>query len=120
MGKSFKSVITVFRGYSDVRRVHTVSEGGGKGGVEWAAEKIQTSHKHLLRHGYGSRYVCAYAACFFHFIPFIFCQSAAKFVPEFRLVLLSGCSCSFCPHNICTNSNKNSKSVSKKNKRLNL
>lgn len=69
MGKSFKSVITVFRDYPDARTVHTFSGGfqrrlgrgagpKGKGRVfGWLPKKIQTPHKHLSRHGYGSRYL---------------------------------------------------------------
>lgn len=94
--------------------------GEGGGGCQKKSNITQTSVETRLW-----QQVCMRAACFvfFHFIPFIFCQAAASFVPEFGLVLLSGCSCSFCPFcpcNICAKSNKKSKSVSQKNKRLNL
>lgn len=103
MGKSFKSVITVFRGY--FKHEDSVHMNSAK----------NLTHQHLPRHGYGDwKTVCVQPVCI-QLHPLDVLLAMALFVPKFGLVLFSGCSCSFHPGEICTGSNKNMSNILKFN-----
>lgn len=90
MGKSFKSVITVFRDYDNMRTVYT----------SLPKPKRENTFKDEVM---AAKNICVKPAFPFHSLHVLLAM--ALFVPQFGLVLFSGCSCSSHQGKICTGNN---------------
>lgn len=86
MGKSFKSVITVFRDYDNMRTVYT----------SLPKPKRENTFKDEVM---AAKNICVKPAFPLHSLHVLLAM--ALFVPQFGLVLFSGCSCSSHQGKIC-------------------